>query len=1398
MTAVPYPRPLRRPPLSRPVTPLVLLTLITLLIGLTLPLAVPTPAPLPPTLTGLPYARTDSNVFIENRGQFADDLVAVMLAQKAQLGVGRDGRLHLAVTGAPPVNLTFYSDRFTPQPQVTLTRPLATRVSFLTGDNIDRHQADVPVWAGVRIAGLIPQLALELTVEDGRLRLRAIPDGMPDLSAVRLRIDGATVVRISDGALEVQAGQHRLRLPLLEVDSGDAAMPQAPTPTVLAQQEIGAPFAPPGAAGQAHPTAAPASVAHLLAASTFLGSPGGYLSNDSDVIAALALDALGNVYVAGETGAADFPVVSGAYDTTYNSSDAFIAKLSSDLTVLIAATFLGGSTNDERATTLAIDAQGNIYVAGETSSSDFPTTAGAYDTGNHGTDGFITKLSGDLATLLASTFLGGDDRYDSVKALALDIQGNVYVVGRTNSPSFPHTSTSLWRCTSQGVSDAFVTKLSSDLSNLLASSCLHGMGSDSATAIALDAQGNVYVGGYTESSNFPTTPAAYDSTSNGHWDAFIAKLSNDLNTLIASTFLGAIHSDLMETLALDAQGNVYVAGRTDSPNFPTTPGAYQSSTDGLPKGFISKLNGDLTTLLASTVLQTAHGITNFALDDQGDIYVVGSTGSTNFPTTPGSFDQTHNGEEDAFISKLNGNLTTLLASTFLGGSASEGVADLALDTYGNVYVAGSTGSINFPTTPGAFDQTHNGGVDAFISKLNSNLIGLSASTLLGGSSGRDKATALTLDTQGNVYLAGETASAIFPTSSGALDTIHNGSFDAFITKMSGDLTSLITATFLGGSNIDKVTALTFDPQGNLYVTGITYSTDFPTTQGAFDPTHNGSSDIFVARLSSDLNALSAATFLGGNSLDEAMALALNAQGNVYVAGKTHSANFPVSIGTFDTTHSGSGDEAFIVKLSGDLTQRYAATFFGGQLSQVADIAFDAQGNAYVAGSGCGFVPTTPGAFDTTYRGIRDAFVARFSSDLTNLLASTNLAGNNYDLATALALDDQGNIYVGGYTNSADFPTTTGAYDPTHNGSYDAFIARLSSDLSTLAAATFLGGSDREDITSLALDAWGNIYVAGSTLSSNFPTTPGAVDRVYNGSYDVFIARLNSDLSALATGTFLGGNDLDKATDFALDAQGTIYVAGETKSASFPTTPGGYDLTYNGGENTWEGGDAFIARLTFTFAKVTPSRNTTGHPTSLRLQWNAIAATVHHYRYCIATIPGCTPDTLVGAATSVAASGLTPGAIYHWQVRACVDSGCTVYIDADSGQHHSFTVATPPPSFTTPPGTAEQITPSRVTLSWEPVSGPIDHYRYCIDTAPGCMPDTSAGTATSVTIPLSSNGSAGGAAALAQHLVLQPGQTYYWLVRACADSACTVYTDANNGQHRSFTVRFSVYLPLTVR
>ena len=201
-----------------------------------------------------------------------------------------------------------------------------------------------------------------------------------------------------------------------------------------------------------------------------------------------------------------------------------------------------------------------------------------------------------------------------------------------------------------------------------------------------------------------------------------------------------------------------------------------------------------------------------------------------------------------------------------------------------------------------------------------------------------------------------------------------------------------------------------------------------------------------------------------------------------------------------------------------------------------------------------------------------------------------------------------------------------------------------------------------------------------------------------------------------------------------------------------------------------------------FGKTAPADGATNQPATVTLQWQAVGGGVDHYRYCYSTTSGCTPTTSVRTNTSVTLSGLTPGATYSWQVRACADSGCTVYIDADNGQHHTFTVISSPSAFgKTAPADGATNQPTTVTLQWQAAGSGVDHYRYCYDTTSGCTPTTSVGTNTSVTLS-----------------GLTPGATYSWQVRACADSGCTVYIDADNGQHHTFTVRFGIYLPLVLR
>ncbi len=432
--------------------------------------------------------------------------------------------------------------------------------------------------------------------------------------------------------------------------------------------------------------------------------------------------------------------------------------------------------------------------------------------------------------------------------------------------------------------------------------------------------------------------------------------------------------------------------------------------------------------------------------------------------------------------------------------------------------------------------------------------GLVYSTFLGGSSG-SRGAGIAVDGTGNAYISGSTNSNDFPTTVGAFDTTYNGGVDAFVTKLNPDGNALVYSTYLGGTGLDRATSIAVDDLGNAYVTGQTQSSDFPTTPGTFDPTFNGFVDAFVAKLNSDGTMLLYSTYLGGTSSDTGLGIALDKDYFAYITGVTESNNFPTTAGAFDPTFNGNG-EAFVTKLNSVGTALIYSTYLGGTNGdQGRAITVDTEGNAYITGGTfSNNFPTTAGAFDPIYKGNGDAFLTKLNSVGTNLIYSTYLGGTSLDFANGITVDYAGNAYVTGQTQSSDFPTTSGVFDPAFNGNGDAFVTKLNSDGTSLIYSTYLGGTSEDNGTKIAIDIMGNTYITGTTFSNDFPTTIDALDPTYNGNGDAFVTKLNSDGTSLIYSTYLGGISVEQNPAIAIDNTGNAYITGNTFSNDFQPRP----------------------------------------------------------------------------------------------------------------------------------------------------------------------------------------------------------------------------------------------------
>ena len=469
---------------------------------------------------------------------------------------------------------------------------------------------------------------------------------------------------------------------------------------------------------------------------------------------------------------------------------------------------------------------------------------------------------------------------------------------------------------------------------------------------------------------------------------------------------------------------------------------------------------------------------NVAVDAAGNAYVTGVAYTSNFPVTPGAFQTTRSGT-DAFVAKLSPDGRSLVYATYLSGANCQGIA---VDSSGSAYLTGYA-SINFPTTPGAFRTSLRGGFDAFATKLSPDGSSLVYSTIL-GSSFDDFGYDIALDAGGNAYVTGTTVYRApgpgdFPTVNAFQPAYGGGNNDAFVTKVNPTGSALVFSTYLGGGQILNATddwgeGIAVDAAGSAYVTGFTYSPDFPVTPGAYDTARAGL-DAFVVKFSPSGSSLVYSTFLGAAGREQGYDIAVDAAGNAYVAGLTESEDNP-----FTTEYDG--------------------------------------------------FPTTPGAFQP--RGSFDAFVTKLNPQGSGLVYSTYLGGPaDVDRAWGIAIDQAGNAFVSGDTKSPDFPVAD-AVQPTYGGGLgDAFAAELNASGSALVYSTFLGGNLSDEARAIALSRDGaSAYVVGSTSSFNFPSTPGVVQPFNAGGIehhdDAVVVKLSGPSAASpadTVGVYMGSS-----------------------------------------------------------------------------------------------------------------------------------------------------------------------------------------------------------------------------------------------------------------------------------
>jgi hypothetical protein len=596
-----------------------------------------------------------------------------------------------------------------PQPRVVGQEMLEHRCHYFLGKDPNQWRTDVPNYRVIVYREIYPGVDLKYYGNWKLLEYDFIVSPGADLSQICIRYEGAKSLSVNEsGELVVETNWGRVteRRPVVYQKKDGESIPLQGEYVLLSDDSFGFKV-------YDYDPDLSLVIDPVLSYSTYLGGS----ANDKGYD--VTLDGAGYAYVTGYTESDDFPTVN-AYDDTRSATDAFVSKLSATGNTLIYSTYFGGG-GETNGNAIAVDDAGCVYIAGHTSGDHLPMVSPYDSTYNGFYDAFAAKFSASGSSLIYSTYLGGGD-WDGAEGIAVGTDGCAYVTGRARSGNFPVYAAydSIFSDSGQVAYDydVFLTKLSASGNNLIFSTSLGGRNQEEGYAVAVDAENNPYVTGYTRTSEFPTVNA-YDYTINGNEDVFVTKFSSSGSTLLYSTFLGGSHEDYGYGIAVDPSGNAYVAGETQSSNFPIV-NPFDGTYGGNSQGFVTKLSASGKTLVYSTFLGGGgyNVCEDIDVNDAGSACATGWTGASDFPTL-NAYDSTYNGGDkgDAFVVEFSSSGDANY-STFLGGSERDRGHGIAIDASGVAYITGETVSPDFPMV-NPYDSTYNEGSqgDAFVAKL---------------------------------------------------------------------------------------------------------------------------------------------------------------------------------------------------------------------------------------------------------------------------------------------------------------------------------------------------------------------------------------------------------------------------------------------------------------------------------------------------------------------------------------------------------------------------------------------------------------------------------------------------------------------------------------------------------